>query len=49
MTTGLWIALGVIVGLVVLVAAGWAVLAWLDEAALAYEREQRRAARKARS
>jgi len=47
--TGLWIALGVIVGLIVLVAGGWAVLAWLDEAALAHEREQRRAARKARS
>jgi len=29
--TGLWIALGVIVGLVVLVCAWLAVLAWVDE------------------
>jgi len=47
--TGLLIGLAVIVGLIVLVASGWAVLAWLDETALAYEREQRRAAREAQS
>ena len=46
--TGLLIALGVIVGLIVLVASGWAVLAWSDDAALAREAEQRRAAREAR-
>jgi len=47
--TGLLIALGVIVGLFVLVVAGYAVLAWSDEAALAREAEQRRAAREAQS
>jgi len=47
--TGLWIAVGVIVGLIVMVAGGWLFLAWLDKAAEAREREQRRAARVARS
>lgn len=48
MTTGLWIAVGVIVGVIVSVVAGCAVLAWLDKAAEAREREQRRAARESR-